>query len=419
MALSGTAALGRTGPTGGDAQRRAAGSGLPSLGTLLVLGWAFLLPVQVGGGSGLRFAPSDVLIALYAFLALPTLRRVRGVWSWWHVAVPLVIWFNLGRAVLGVYGASRHAFLEKAVGILVLLATYRCLVDYMGTYERVRSVLRAFLYGCLANSVLSLAAYAAAKLGAFTMPLVNEPYTLSRPAGLLIDPNAFGGLMATALVLHGVTVAGGVPLLRRRAARLASLCLPVSLALTFSRSAWIGAVMGLAAVALAEPRLVRRMLTPLAIPLGLVLPVLLLNLPGASSLAARPGQVTARLDIIRNALSDVAGSPFDGIGLGVYEQRHGVIVHNTAIWFLTEMGVIGLVVFLGFFLLHLRRAAWLVTRGPRQSWVVGAALLGAMLVGLGVSLGIEAFYQRYWWLAFAAATAAYALPRLPRAEAPS
>jgi putative inorganic carbon (hco3(-)) transporter len=411
MALSGTAALGRTGPIGGDAHQRAPRPGLPSLGSVLVLGWAFLLPVQLGGASGLRFAPSDLLIAAYAFLALPTLRTVRGVWSWWHLAVPLVIWFNLGRAMLGINGASRHAFLEKAVGILVLLVTYRCLVDYMGTFERVRAVLRAFLYGCLLNAGLSLVTFLGEKLGIFHVPMVNEPYTLSRPSGLLIDPNAFGGLMATALVLHGVTAAGGTPLMSRRAGRLATLCFPLALALTFSRSAWIGAFLGLVAVAVAQPRLVRRMLAPLVVPVGLVLPVLLVNLPNASGLAARPGQVTARLDILSKAVSDFAGSPLDGIGLGVYEQRHGVIVHNTAVWFLTEMGIIGLVVFLGFFLLHVRRATWLVTRGPAVSWVVGAALLAAMLVGLGVSLGIEAFYQRYWWLAFAAATAAFAAGR--------
>jgi O-antigen ligase len=378
---------------------------------VLILGWAFLLPVQLGGTTGLRFAPSDLLIAAYAFLALPTLRRVRGAWTWWHVAVPVVIWFNLGRALLGINGATRHAFLEKAVGILVLLVTYRCLVDYMSTHERVRAVLRAFLYGCVVNALLSLLTFLGAKSGAFHIPVVNEPYTLSRPSGLLIDPNAFGGLMATALVIHGVTAAGGVPLLRRGVGRLATLFFPLTLALTFSRSAWIGAFLGLVAIAVAEPRLLRRMLAPLVVPVGLVLPVLLLNLPNASGLASRPGQVTARLDIIHAALADVASSPIIGIGLGVYEQHHHVIVHNTAIWFLTEMGLVGLVVFLGFFLLHVRRATWLVTRGPAQTWVLGAALLGAMLVGLGVSVGIEAFYQRYWWLAFAAATAAYILPR--------
>jgi O-antigen ligase len=266
------------------------------------------------------------------------------------------------------------------------------------------------------NAVVALAVFVGERAGAFHVPLVNDPYNLSRPSGLLIDPNAFGGLLATALVLHGVTAAGGTPLLPRRIGRVATLTLPVMLALTFSRSAWIGAVFGLAAVAMAEPALVRRTLAPLVVPVGLLLPVVLLSLPNASSLASRPGQVTARLDIINHALSDVAGSPIDGIGLGVYAQRHGVIVHNTAIWFLTEMGIIGLVIFVGFLAVHVRRATWLITRGPADSWVLGAALLGAILVGVGVSLGIEAFYQRYWWLAFAAVSAARTLPVRRRAS---
>lgn len=410
MALSGTASLGRTGPGIGSAGARAAVRVRPTLGAVLVLGWAFLLPVQLGGGSTLRLAPSDVLIAGYALLCLPFRRRVRGVWSWWHVLVPFVIWFSLGQAALGINGASRNAFLEKAVGIVVLLMTYACLVDYMGTLERVRAVLRAFLWGALLNALLSLFTFLGERGGFFHIPLVNDPYNTSRPSGLLIDPNAFGGLMATALVLHGVTAAGGTPLLSRRAGRVATFAFPIMLALTFSRSAWIGAVFGLGAVSMAEPALVRRMLRPLLIPVGVLLPVFLLMLPNASDLAKRPDQVTARLDIINHALSDFTGSPIDGIGLGVYAQRHGVIVHNTLIWFLTEMGLIGMVVFLGFLLVHVRRAIWLVLRGPAESWVLGAALLGAMLVGLGVSLGIEAFYQRYWWLAFAAATAARTLP---------
>ena len=411
MALSGTASPGRTGSGVGSADARAAARARPTLGAVLVLGWAFLLPVQLGGASSnLRFAPSDLLIAAYALLCFPVLRRVRGMWSWWHVLVPFVIWFNLGRAMLGINGASRHAFLEKAVGIVILLITYRCLVDYMATLARVRAVLSAFVWGALVNAVLSLVTFLGERGGIFHIPLVNDPFNTSRPSGLLIDPNAFGGLIATALVLHGVTAAGGTPLLPRRAGHVATLTFPLMLALTFSRSAWIGAVFGLAAVAVAEPALVRRMLAPLLVPVGVVLPIILFSLPNAGSLASRPGQVTARLDIIKNALTDFTGSPIDGIGLGVYAQRHGVIVHNTAVWFLTEMGLIGLVVFLGFLGVHVSRAVWLILRGSAESWVLGAALLGAMLVGLGVSLGIEAFYQRYWWLAFAAATAARTLP---------
>jgi putative inorganic carbon (hco3(-)) transporter len=404
MAVSGTA------PHRPAGSRVSVGPSLPSLGTLLVLGWAFLLPVQLSSGAGLRLAPSDLLIAAYALLALPVLRRVHGAWSVWFVALVVVMWFALGRAQLQVGGASRHAVLDKSVGIVVLLITFRCVVDYISTSDRLRAVMRAFLLGAVANASVSLVTFALARLAGVTVPLVNEPYVDSRLSGLLIDPNAFGGLLATALVIHVVTTAAGTPLLRRRASVLATTTLPVALALTFSRSAWIGLLLGLVAVAAADPRLLRRAVTPLILPLCVVLPVVLINLPGAADLAERPGQVSARLDIISAALRDVADSPLNGIGLGVYEQRHGVIVHNTALWFLTEMGVIGLLVLVGFLALQVRRATWLVTRGPAETWVLGAALLGAVFVGIGLSLGIEAFYQRYWWMAFAAIAAARTLP---------
>ncbi|HUR50675.1 MAG TPA: O-antigen ligase family protein, partial [Mycobacteriales bacterium] len=273
---------------------------------------------------------------------------------------------------------------------------------------------RAFVLGAVANAALALITFLVERVAGLRVPLVNEPFVDSRLSGLLIDPNAFGGLIATALVLHLVTSAAGAPLLSRRVSRLATVCLPLALALTFSRSAWIGTVFGLGAVAAADPRLLRKAARALAAPLLVVLPLVLLNLPGAASLAERPGQVSARLDIANQALADVAAHPLSGIGLGVYEQRHGVIVHNTALWFLTEMGLVGLIAFLGFILLQVRRATWMIVRGPEQAWVVGAALLGAVFVGLGLSLGIEAFYQRYWWMAFAGLAAGRALPSVRR-----
>src|SRR5205085_6271970 len=188
-----------------------------------------------------------------------------------------------------------------------------------------------------ANAVLSLSALALALGTGIAVPLVNEPFRTSRISGLLIDPNAFGGLLATALLVHLVTTCGDDPLLHGMWSRTASAVLPLGLVLTFSRSAWIGAILGVLAVACVNFRIFERVAGRLLGLLLVALPIVAVGLPNAAQLADRSSQVAARVSIGTTALADVKGDPLSGIGLGVYEGRHGVIVHNTTLWFLTEM----------------------------------------------------------------------------------
>ena len=79
----------------------------------------------------------------------------------------------------------------------------------------------------------------------------------------------------------------------------------------------------------------------------------------------------------------------------------GTYVHNTAVWFLADFGIAGLAAllgFLGWFLI----ASWSAYRHAPvdQKPVVLALMMGHALM-LGLSMGIEAFYQRHWWLVLA------------------
>jgi putative inorganic carbon (HCO3(-)) transporter len=87
-----------------------------------------------------------------------------------------------------------------------------------------------------------------------------------------------------------------------------------------------------------------------------------------------------------------------GAGLGSFARSEGLIVHNTALWFLTEMGLLGLVAFLGFILWFAYRAARSYRRSCAMEKRLMLALLVAHLAAAGLSVGIEAFYQRYWWV---------------------
>jgi O-antigen ligase len=119
------------------------------------------------------------------------------------------------------------------------------------------------------------------------------------------------------------------------------------------------------------------------------------------SMSSRPSQIQSRLDIIGNALDYISQSPLFGIGLGSYNYELRIIIHNTPIWFMTEFGLLGLLVYGGFmvwfFVVGIRsyRAADAVHRP-----VILALLLSHMAM-IGLSMGIEALFQRYWWFMMA------------------
>src|SRR5207249_4681139 len=119
------------------------------------------------------------------------------------------------------------------------------------------------------------------------------------------------------------------------------------------------------------------------------------------NMAARPERGVSRLDLIWDAWAQFAQHPFLGGGLGSFLAMEGTYVHNTAVWFLADFGIVGLAAllgFLGWFLI----ASWSAYRHAPvdQKPVVLALMMGHALM-LGLSMGIEAFYQRHWWLVLA------------------
>jgi putative inorganic carbon (hco3(-)) transporter len=73
------------------------------------------------------------------------------------------------------------------------------------------------------------------------------------------------------------------------------------------------------------------------------------------------------------------------------------------------------VVFMGFIATVAVRLVLAWRLAPREFRTIPLALLCGHIVMFGVSFGIEAFYQRHWWLVFAATGAVYALVTTPAA----
>jgi putative inorganic carbon (HCO3(-)) transporter len=385
---------------------------------LLLAAYVSLLPIQFlgapsGSSSGpstiFNIAPADIVLVAYLALRLPTLHHVQRAWSSWHLALPAV--FGLGALVtLSKTGAiSQFALLRKGVGLILLLVSYACLVDFFQNWDRIRWLLRIFLRAVVLNAGVAVVAMVVVDLGGPVAPLINAPWPGLRLSGLYLDPNAFGGLLALALVIHQMTYRSARPLLTGPWAWAAHLILPVGVALSFSRSSWIGLSLGLFVASLLRPRACGKALLRIAAPLLLLAPIALAQVPGVADLITRPSQVESRLVIGADAFAEFAHSPLVGMGLGEYSVKYGVIVHNTVLWFLAEFGVIGLVVIVGFLASSAAKMLRAVRLGPVEQRPLIIALLAGHAVMLGVSIGIEALYQRHWWLVMAAGGAAYTL----------
>lgn len=394
------------------------GSAVRTVRTVPAGGWLLgayvaLLSVQLPLGTDLQLAPSDAFILLYVLVRGSRMRHVPAAWSVWHVAVVAALALGLVVGAFRTGELTQYALLQKAIGFVVLLVTYACVVDFARDWWRLCWLLRVFL-GCLVVSVTaSVLAFLLAVSGAPVLPVLNQPFPASRLSGTLLDANAFGGMVAVGLVLHLLTSTSAAPLLRGWWARLADVVLPVGLVLTFSRSAWIGVTIGLGAAVLLWPRLSGRALRRFVLPALLAGPVLVLVLltlvPSVGMLITRPSQIESRLSIAGEAWDEFVAHPMVGMGLGAFTDKYGVIVHNTALWFLAEMGVVGLGALAGLVLSIVIRSVDAARLAPARVSALVAAVLVAHLTMLGVSLGIEALYQRQWWLVMAAAGSAFVL----------
>ncbi|MDJ0924664.1 MAG: O-antigen ligase family protein [Acidimicrobiia bacterium] len=368
----------------------------------LVLGlislYVVLLPfpvlVELAGGGAILTGPSDVVLAILIIVAVGGAVIVPRAWSRWHFALLLLpVVSGVGVGLLG-HRLSLSVVLAKVFGMVALFLLYLLLTSYVRSWADLRNLAKLFV-----NVViwLNLAATVLFVTG-INVPFVNtEPQRLS---GLNPDPNAYGGLLLVALALAVPTLRSEEPLVTGRFGRIAVLVLPLSILLTSSRSAWIGFVAILLVLIVLRPRVWLRYVIVSSV---LLLIVGLLIAPDlATDQIALANRGNSSRFIILEQTSDVFwSSPIVGIGLGQFAERYGIIIHSTGGWFLGEFGLIGFTILAGFMITFLRWgwAAYKVQPEPNRSLVLGT--LAAFVAMAALSLGIEALYQRWWWLTMA------------------
>jgi len=381
--------------------------------TALVVGYVLLLPVQLPLGADRRLAISDLFILAYLLIASFRLRRLREAWTCWYGAIVAVMGMGLLVSLLWTGTVSQFAITQKALGLAFLLVTMACLTDFMSSIARVRWMLDLFIVAVTVNAAIALGALAAQQSDPARFGAIN--YLGVRLSGFTIDPNAFGGFIASALMLHLYAGRSNPFRLRAPIGHMITAVLGIGLVLTYSRSAWIGAVLGSIVAVMTAGASARRAALPVVLALSVSVPILAINyLPNLTQLSSRQDQVEDRFEIINTSLSEFSQSPVFGIGLGNFEIRHGVIIHNTLLWFLCELGIVGFLVIVGFLSSFAARMVRLAREQIAEVRAVALSLLAAHAAMIGLSTGIEALYQRQWWLLFATGAALHAMSVVDR-----
>jgi O-antigen ligase len=369
---------------------------------LLVL-LILLLPVQFLTGTDIRFAPSDVVLVLLVGISALWMSTKRDDWTVWHFALLAVFSASLLDSAFRYGSVTKWAVLNKYLGFLALLLLYLLIVQYARSLDAIWRVARLLLAAVALQAAVALPLYV---IGVLWYP----PLRVDRIAALLVDPNAFAGLLVLALALHWATVYSPRPLVPRRLAWPVTLVLMASLLFTFSRSGWIAFAFIVGALFVLRPVAWRHIVLPVvggAAFVALFMQGYFLN--SILPLMLRPDQAAGRVTIIKNAVSAFLEHPIFGGGLGSYLQEQSVQVHNSFFWMLADMGIIGALALAGLVTALAMRGyrAYRAADNDYQGLVLGLFISHLAMVGL--SLGIEAMYQRSWWVVMALLNACWVL----------
>jgi len=377
---------------------------------VLVIGYVAFLPYLFEVGKRMNFAPADCFLLLALLLALGQLRYRKSAWTIWHFAI--VLTFALGSFVTAVSLGELEFYelVNKDAGLLLPFLSYAAITSVVTDWEDLRRILRVFTMSVMLENLVAVGGFMAAYFLGVTTPFTR--YGGLRLSGMLLDPNAYGGLLVVALMICEGASWGSEPLFKGPTFWITRITLAMGILFTFSRSAWTGLALALLLLAVVRPTLVVR---PVLVVLTGVpcLAVLLGNrfLPIFEEMASRPKQVQERFDLIQEALHLYCLHPFLGGGLGSFRLAAGEVAHNSVMWFLADFGPLGVVVLVGFLACFFARAWFAYRFAPASEQPVALALLLAHAAMLGVAMGIEAFYQRHWWLIFSLITSSYSLVR--------
>ena len=279
--------------------------------SFLVGCYAALLPYQFQIGSRLNFAPADCCVLLVLLLAPGQLKYRKGVWTVWHLGLVMTFLGGSFLAALRTGELSKYDLLNKDLGLLLLLLGYAAITSVVTEWEDLRRILRVFTLSVVFQNVLAVAAFLAGYFFGIATPFTA--YGGLRLSGMLLDPNAYGGLLVVTLVICEGASWGRAPLFRGLPLFLCRVTLGLGILFTFSRSAWIGLTLALVLLCMVRTIVALRLL--IAALIGGPFLLLLLGhrfLPIFEQMARRPEQVQDRVTIFHDAMDAFAQPPLLG-----------------------------------------------------------------------------------------------------------
>ena len=374
------------------------------IGIWLVLGLALVSP---GAAIALGFvlfgvvrvepAPADAALGILAALAIATgqvdLRRVPAPILSLLVAL-------LALNVVSMTAATELAPALRFFGItlfLVVLAVW--LASHLRTPERMRVVIRAYVAGAAATSLLAVAALFVAYPG-------HELLGESRAQGFFKDPNVFGPfLIPAALIALEETLRPRVLGVRRGVSGALFAVLVLGILFAYSRAGWLNLAVALGAMLLVlslrpgGARAVGAMLALALVAAGLAGAALAFT--GSVSFLEERARVQAydseRFSAQAGGVELGFGHPL-GIGPGQFELSRPVSAHSIYVRVLAEQGVLGLATLVALLAGTLALAVRNAVVGADAYGVGGAALLGAWCGLLVNGAFVDTLHWRHLWL---------------------
>lgn len=387
------------------------------------------LPFTMPGFPSVRPAISDLflptmLLGWLMYVSRGRLRRYPHTRSFNRSMFLFVAYFLAVGSAMSIYSIgtlTQWAVINKDIGIINLTLTTFVAVSLLNSYEYITAILNVYIISSMAINVAALAG--GVGLYVFGIPniMMREGAGI-RLVGLMINPGSYGGYMVcVALVQFALLIGGGRLLVIPRILQWVNMVfLAVAILMTLSRSS----LLGLGAGILVLP-LYFRARSGLGIAVFLALLVIALYVSRsyvsdetysvAEGVMLNVRTVDERININKLALDKLMSSPMTlifGIGVGVFYATSAetlglpLVVHNTFVWVLSELGVIGFVLFSAMVVVSLLHAhAVARSTSPLRSLAVG--IVCALVSVLAWFLGTEGLYHRHVWFLMAISECCY------------
>lgn len=378
----------------------------------------YLCQWMTGRRGGLKLTPAHTLIAVYL------------MW--------LALAFALGLRHAGPTSSTLRQFAETIISISLVFI----LVDLLRDPAMLRRLVLVILLAIGAQAFLAVALYAApdnlaeallARLSRIGYPaggviryIEDNPALRERAIGTWVDPNALGGILATAAIMIAPQIASRRPVLRWRwLALLIFLLVALALFLTASRASFLALLAGLLAIAAVR---YRRLL-----PLLLLAALLFFVLPQTQDYLDRLVQAFQGADLAtqmrlgewQDSLTLIGRYPLVGVGFtGTPDIDIYADVANMYLMMANQIGLTGLLIFLiamcGVVVYGAR--AWRVAKARPESAAIHLGFHAALIAGLVNAVADLYFFRldfqssiTWFWLIVALCLAS---SRLARERAP-